>query len=104
MLDWAELELAPHRELLAWYQALIALRRSCPELTDTRLTEVSAEHGDAWIVVYRGSVRIAANLGAEPVRLPDGELLLASASGIHPGGELPEESLAILRMEPTGTG
>ena len=99
VLDWDELDRAPHRELFAWYRALIALRRSCPELTDTRLTEVSAEHGDAWIVVYRGSVRIAANLGTEPVRLPDGELLLASADGVYPGGELPGESLAVLRME-----
>jgi malto-oligosyltrehalose trehalohydrolase len=106
MLDWGELDRYPHRELFAWYRALIALRRSCPELTDARLTEVSAEHGEAWIVVYRGSVRIAANLGTEPVRLPDGELLLASADGVHPGGELPGESLAVLRMErpPEGVG
>jgi maltooligosyltrehalose trehalohydrolase len=106
VLDWDERDRAPHRELFAWYRALIALRRSCPELTDTRLTEVSAEHGDAWIVVYRGPVRIAANLGTEPVRLPDGELLLASADGVRPGGELPGESLAVLRMErpPVGVG
>jgi len=99
LLDWDEREKPPHRELLEWYRALIALRRSCPELTDTRLTEVSVRHGDAWIVVYRGSVRIAANLGAEPVRLPDGELLLASADGVRPGGELPGEAFAVLRME-----
>jgi maltooligosyltrehalose trehalohydrolase len=99
LLDWDEPRKPPHRELLEWYRALIALRRSCPELTDTRLTEVSVRHGDAWIVIYRGSVRVAANLGAEPVRLPDGELLLASADGVRPGGELPGESLAILRME-----
>jgi malto-oligosyltrehalose trehalohydrolase len=98
LLDWEELDKAPHQELFAWYRALIALRRSCPELTDARLTEVSAEHGESWIVVYRGSVRIAANFGTEPVRLPDGELLLAS-TGVRPGGELPGESLAILRME-----
>jgi maltooligosyltrehalose trehalohydrolase len=99
LLDWDEREKPPHRELLQWYRALIALRRSCPELTDARLTEVSVRHGDTWIVIYRGSVRIAANFGAEPVRLPDGELLLASADGVRPGGELPGESLAILAME-----
>jgi maltooligosyltrehalose trehalohydrolase len=99
LLDWDEREKPPHRELLEWYRALIALRRSCPELTDTRLTEVSVRHGDAWIVVYRGSVRIAANLGTEPVRLPDGELLLASADGVRPRGELPGESFAVLAME-----
>ena len=71
----------------------------CPELTDSRLTEVSAEHDDTWIVVYRGSLRIAANLGSDPVRLPDGELLLASVGDARAGGELPGESLAVLRME-----
>jgi maltooligosyltrehalose trehalohydrolase len=98
-LDWEEPGKEPHRELLEWYRALIALRRSCPELTDARLTETSVEHGESWIVVYRGPVRVAANFGGEPVRLPDGELLLASADGVRPGGELPGESLAILRME-----
>jgi maltooligosyltrehalose trehalohydrolase len=98
MLDWTEPDKAPHRELLAWYRALIALRRACPELTDARLTEVSAEHDDTWIVVYRGSLRIAANLGTDPVRLPDGELLLASSNEAHAGGELPGESFAVLRM------
>ncbi|MFB9835509.1 malto-oligosyltrehalose trehalohydrolase [Actinoallomurus acaciae] len=98
VLDWTEPSRPGHRELLDWYRDLIALRRSCPELTDARLTEVEVEHDESWIVVYRGSVRVAANLGADPVRLPDGELLLASAPGTRPGGELPGESLAILRM------
>jgi malto-oligosyltrehalose trehalohydrolase len=97
-LDWAEPARPEHRALLEWYRDLIALRRSCPELTDPRLTEVDVEHGESWIVVYRGSVRIAANLGGDPVRLPDGDLLLASAPGVRPGGELPAESLAVLRM------
>jgi maltooligosyltrehalose trehalohydrolase len=98
VLDWEEPGRPAHRELLDWYRALIALRRSCPELMDPRLSEISVEHDDRWIVVYRGSVRVAANFGTEPVRLPDGELLLASAAGVRPGGELPGESLAILRM------
>ncbi|WP_345473922.1 malto-oligosyltrehalose trehalohydrolase [Actinoallomurus oryzae] len=99
VLDWTEPSRGGHRELLDWYRDLIALRRSCPELTDARLTEVEVEHDESWIVVYRGSVRVAANLGGDPVRLPDGALLLASAPGVRPGGELPGESLAILRME-----
>jgi maltooligosyltrehalose trehalohydrolase len=99
LLDWEEPGRPEHRELLDWYRALIALRRSCPELTDARLSEISVEHDETWIVVYRGSVRVAANVGTEPVRLPDGELLLASAEGVRSGGELPGESLAILRME-----
>jgi maltooligosyltrehalose trehalohydrolase len=98
VLDWSEPSRPEHRELLEWYRDLIALRRSCPELTDPRLTEVTVEHDESWIVLYRGPVRVAANLGTDPVRLPDGELLLASAPGVRPGGELPGESMAILRL------
>jgi malto-oligosyltrehalose trehalohydrolase len=98
-LDWSEPSREPHADLLSWYRSLIALRRSCPELTDSRLTAVSVKHDESWIVVYRGALRIAANFGGEPIRLPDGELLLASAEGVRPGGELPGESLAVLRME-----
>jgi malto-oligosyltrehalose trehalohydrolase len=99
VLDWDEREKPLHRELLDWYRALIALRRTCPELTDPRLTEVSVEHDDAWFVLYRGSVRIAANLGTGPIRLPEGTLLLASDPSVRPGGALPGASLAIQRME-----
>ena len=98
VLDWSEPSRPEHRELLEWYRDLIGLRRSCPELTDPRLTEVTVEHDESWIVLYRGPVRVAANLGTDPVRLPDGELLLASAPGVRPGGELPGESMAILRL------
>jgi maltooligosyltrehalose trehalohydrolase len=98
VLDWREPEEEPHRELLEWYRSLLALRRARPELTDGRLTAISVEHGESWIVVYRGALRVTANLGPDPVRLPEGELLLASAGGVRPGGELPGESLAILRM------
>jgi malto-oligosyltrehalose trehalohydrolase len=99
-LDWNE----AGGELLDWYRALIALRRAVPELTDPRLTEVTAEHGDSWIVLYRGSVRIAANFGTEPIRLPDGELLVASTAGVHPGGGLPGEAFAVLRLEGAAVG
>jgi maltooligosyltrehalose trehalohydrolase len=99
ILDWDQRDKPHHRELLDWYKALIDLRRSCPELTDPRLTEIEVEHGDSWLVVYRGSVRIAANLGTVPIRLPGGTLLLASDPAVHSGGALPGASLAIQRME-----
>ncbi len=106
VLDWDERGKPGHRELLAWYRALIALRRSCPELTDPRLTEVSVEQDGTSVVVRRGRVRVVANLGTEPVRLPEGELLLASAEGARAGGDLPGPSLAVLRLEraPVGDG
>jgi maltooligosyltrehalose trehalohydrolase len=96
-LDWAELEKAQHRELLAWYRKLIALRRGRPELTDPRLDRVTVEfdEGKRWLVVRRGRLRIVASLHGSPgeggpgqggVRVPLGRpgraLLAASTPGI----------------------
>ncbi|HEX6454752.1 MAG TPA: malto-oligosyltrehalose trehalohydrolase [Trebonia sp.] len=68
-LSWSQLEEEPHKSLLTWYKSLIALRRSCPELTDPRLTSVRAacDEDARWLLVFRGTVRIAANLGDAPV-------------------------------------
>ncbi|MEU6038691.1 malto-oligosyltrehalose trehalohydrolase [Actinomadura sp. NPDC047616] len=85
VLDWDELHKAHHPELLEWHRSLIALRRSWPELTDPRLTEVHVETaredtGERWLVLRRGRVSMAANLGARPaeIELPASRLLLAS--------------------------
>jgi maltooligosyltrehalose trehalohydrolase len=74
-LDWAQLNRDPYLGTLAWYRKLIALRRARPELTDPRLDRVSADFDEdkRWIMVRRGRLRIAANLGREPVRLPLGQ-------------------------------
>jgi maltooligosyltrehalose trehalohydrolase len=70
-LNWAELESGAHREILAWYRELIGLRRAWPELTDPRLERVRADYNEAgrWLVVARGRLRIAANLGQQGMRL-----------------------------------
>ncbi|GLW05149.1 malto-oligosyltrehalose trehalohydrolase [Microtetraspora sp. NBRC 13810] len=103
-LDWSELEIDRHRSLLTWYRDLIALRKVLPELTDPRLTRVHVDFDEAarWLVVHRGSLRIAANLGPgrTNVRLPHGRLLLASDEEIHANGDdlvLPGRSVAIVR-------
>ncbi|MEK8105768.1 DUF3459 domain-containing protein [Micromonospora sp. M12] len=54
-LDWAELDKPEHREMLAFYQRLIALRRSRPDLSDPRLNAVSVQHGDQFLVMRRGT-------------------------------------------------
>jgi maltooligosyltrehalose trehalohydrolase len=74
-LDWAQLDREPYLSILAWYRELIALRRVRPELTDPRLDRLSADFDEdaRWIMVRRGRLRIAANLGREPVRLPLGQ-------------------------------
>jgi malto-oligosyltrehalose trehalohydrolase len=71
-LDWSQPEREPYAPLLAWYRELLALRRSRPEFTDPRLSLVRAEYDEAarWLLVHRGSLRIAANLGTGPAEIP----------------------------------
>jgi maltooligosyltrehalose trehalohydrolase len=67
---------------------LIALRRCYPELTDPRLNLVHVDYGEdgRWLVVARGRLRIAANLGpgtaALPLAKPGIEVLASSGPGI----------------------
>ncbi|MCO5969260.1 malto-oligosyltrehalose trehalohydrolase [Actinoallomurus soli] len=96
ILNWSELDEPDHRDLYAWYRDLIALRRAEPELTDPRLTEVAVEYGETWLVIHRGPLRIAANLGPDSLPLPEGDVLLASSTEAAEG-RLPGESIAILR-------
>jgi malto-oligosyltrehalose trehalohydrolase len=92
-LDWSEPDRAGHREVLAWYRELIALRRSRPELTDPRLDHVAVSYDEdaRWLVVTRGPLRIAASLGPGAATLPLGKpgtcLLAASSPGITIAGD-----------------
>jgi maltooligosyltrehalose trehalohydrolase len=107
-LDWTQPGREPYRGLLDWYRALIALRRSRPELTDPCLDRVRAEFDEdaRWLVVHRGALRIVASLAGEPVSITLGsrgaescDLLLGSDQGIRlePGViSMPPASLAVL--------
>ena len=106
-LDWSEVDREPHAELLDWYRRLIALRRRRPELTDPRLdaVEVAYDEEARWLVVARGGLRVAVNLGAERQALPlDGpplSVLLSSAPGfVYRDGriELDPETLAVVEL------
>jgi maltooligosyltrehalose trehalohydrolase len=104
-LDWSQVSREPHASLLAWYQSLLDLRRSRPELTDPRLSLVSASYDEEarWLLVHRGSLRIAANLGESPATLPvaDGTLLTASTPEVVLGPDsvtLPPASLAVVQV------
>ena len=108
-LDWAEPSGEGHRELLAWYRELIALRRARPELTDPRLDRIGARyHEDGqWLVVRRGALAIAANLGPLQRDLPLGApavaVLAGSRTGIVLAGAmavLPGTSFAVIETEP----
>jgi maltooligosyltrehalose trehalohydrolase len=106
-LDWTEPSAGMHAELLAWYRTMIALRRQCPELTDPRLdrVQVSSDEAARWLLISRGNLRVAANLGQSAQRLPlgaaGGSLLAASAAGVTVDGDavlLPPSSLAVVRQ------
>ncbi|MBO2452029.1 malto-oligosyltrehalose trehalohydrolase [Actinomadura barringtoniae] len=112
VLDWAEPDKVQNRELLEWHRALISLRRAWPELTDPRLTEVSADYDEQgrWLVLRRGRLSVAANLGPTSVRLPiPGRLVLASNPGVRagttapPAVTLPGASLAVVARDDAGT-
>jgi malto-oligosyltrehalose trehalohydrolase len=79
-LDWSQPDRGPYRALLDWYRSLLALRRSLPELTDPRLDQVRAEFDEdaRWLLVHRGALRIAANLGDGAAVIP----LTSGAAGV----------------------
>jgi malto-oligosyltrehalose trehalohydrolase len=106
-LDWSQPGRPGYKELLAWYTELIALRRARPELTDPRLdlVRVSFCESGRWIVMSRGQLRVAANLGASAAPVPLGRLrgapavLAASAPGVQVDGEvlsLPPATFAVI--------
>ncbi|MCV7201624.1 malto-oligosyltrehalose trehalohydrolase [Mycolicibacterium peregrinum] len=79
-LNWGEVTEGDHDRLHRTYRALIALRRSEPDLADPWLDHMSIDFDEEqrWIVLHRGAVSIACNLGTEAVTVPvSGELLLA---------------------------
>ena len=105
VLDWSELKQAQHAAVLALHRELLTLRRNVivPRLPPLgsraeRLAENALRV--EWRLADGASLGLLANLGKQPVRLPDtpaGELLYASetAFGERLGrGELPPWSAA----------
>jgi maltooligosyltrehalose trehalohydrolase len=112
-LDWSQLDREPYLGIFAWYRELIALRRARPELTDPRLDRVAADFDEdaRWIIVRRGRLRIAANLGAAPVRLLLGQRGTAVLAASHPEVaihqdtiSLPSSSFTVVETCPTRPG
>lgn len=103
-LDWSELGREPHRGMLEWYRALIRLRAATPALRDGRLDQVDVRFDEdaKWIVVARGPIAVACNLGPERQSVPlqfSGRVTLASEPGLTTNGALitlPPDSVAII--------
>lgn len=102
-LRWDEVDREPHRRFLDWYRRLISLRRRMPELSDGRLDRVRTAYDERrrCLVVDRGPVTLACNLGDGPCLLPArGDILLASEGARRVGTstmELPPETVAVVR-------
>ena len=96
-LDWSQPGQDGHRDMLAWYAELIALRRARPELTDPRLDRVRASYDEQerWLLVRRGRLRIAANLGPSTRRLPLDGLGAAVLAASSPGVTLDGDAVAV---------
>jgi maltooligosyltrehalose trehalohydrolase len=101
-LDWDEVDTGEHARLLQIYRDLIALRRSETDLADPWLDHMVIDYDEEgrWIVMRRGQLAIACNLGAESVAVPfTGEVVLSWDSpnvGVE-STELGGYSFAILR-------
>ena len=101
-LDWTEPVTGQHGQLRRIYQTLIALRRGETDLADPWLGHLMVDYDEEkrWIVMRRGRLAIACNLGAEPVSVPfTGDLVLCwdSPEVGDISTELPPYSFAILR-------
>ncbi|MFJ2086290.1 malto-oligosyltrehalose trehalohydrolase [Micromonospora chokoriensis] len=104
-LDWAELDKPEHASMLAFYQRLIALRRSSSDLSDPRMHAVSVQHGDQFLLMRRGDTLVVANFAGrgQGVSLPGvaRRVLLATGEGVtvmRDRIELPAETAAIVAL------
>ena len=102
ILNWGEVAEPAHAGMLDLYRRLIALRAAEPDLHDPDLRRVSVEFDEQarWLVVYRGALRIAANLAAEPQPVPvTGEVILTTGPAEIVDGSvvLGPQSAAVLR-------
>ncbi|UOX84763.1 malto-oligosyltrehalose trehalohydrolase [Amycolatopsis sp. FBCC-B4732] len=101
-LDWTEVERPGHREVLELYRSLIKLRREHPALADPGVADVrvdSAPDG-SWLVLHRGTLRLAVNFGPGQVTLPLGATsALLAWGGAEAGGgaaQLPPDGFVLV--------
>lgn len=79
-LHWDEKDGGDHARLLGFYRDLITLRRSESDMADRWLDHLRVDYDEdaRWLVMHRGGLSIACNLGAEPVDVPvTGDVVLA---------------------------
>ena len=107
-LHWAERATEPHASMLAWHRQLIAFRAAHPELRDGSRPKVTVDAEAGWLVMERGRLRVAANLGPAARTVPlegPGPWRIALASGVGivlAGGEVTLPGWGVAVVEPAG--
>jgi maltooligosyltrehalose trehalohydrolase len=101
-LDWTELDDGEHARLLRLYRELIVLRRTEPDLADFWLDHMTVDFDEdaRWIVLRRGALAIACNLGDAPATVPvAGDVVSAWGTPTVDGDRtvLAAQSFAIIR-------
>lgn len=98
-LHWPEAGQEPHAEMLAWYGALIRLRRAT---LDSNYVRVTFDEREKWFCMDRGPIQVYCNLGSSTrtFALPDGSrIALASRGGVQMRDgvlELPADTVSII--------
>jgi maltooligosyltrehalose trehalohydrolase len=108
-LNWEEMKAGGHAEMLAWYRALIHLRRSTPCLNDGAAGNVHVTFDDQakWLRMERGAVAVICNLSDREQNLAVSQgrrVVLASQDTIHLSeGSLivPPDSVAVVNEFPS---
>lgn len=103
-LDWVEAGRGEHARLHRFYRDLIGLRRTEPDLADPWLPALRIDHDEQrhWLVVHRGALAVAVNLGAEPATVPvTGTTVLGWEPPVAAAGGtvVPGHSVAVLRRD-----
>jgi maltooligosyltrehalose trehalohydrolase len=77
-LDWSELGHGRHARVLEGYRRLVALRRAWPQLTDPSFarTRCDVDETSRLVLLHRGDLLVAVNLGASPAAAEAGERAL----------------------------
>ena len=101
-LDWSQLGEKEHAAVLDWHRRLVALRRAVPALTDGRMDAVDCrfDEGAGWLVVRRGPVTVAGNIGPAAVEIPVAGSVVLATDGAELGAagslRLSPDAVAVL--------
>jgi maltooligosyltrehalose trehalohydrolase len=102
-LNWEERAVDEHAEMLAWYRALIRLRRASPSLNSAEPgnTRVRFDRRQMGFTMERGHITLIANLGIAEQRfsLPEGRRVILSSTPVevveHGAVVVPADSVLI---------